>query len=112
MDLDALAAARAPEWDRLEQLARQRRLSGAEADELIARYQAASSDLAAAQSAAGESPVATRLAALIARARLRFAGTRSNPLEVLPRFFVLQVPAALHRVRWLSLAVAGATMLV
>lgn len=112
MDLDALAAARAAEWDRLERLGRARSLSGSEADELISRYQAAASDLAAVQAAAGRTAVGARLSVLIARARLRFAGTPANPLESLPRFFVLQIPAALYRVRWLSLAVAASTVLI
>ena len=112
MDLDALAAARAAEWDRLEELARSRTLSGAEADELIARYQAAASDLSAVQSVAGGTAVGARLAMLVARARLRFSGTPPNPLEALPRFFALQIPAALFRVRWLSLATTAATLLI
>src|SRR5690606_30152822 len=74
MDLDALAAARAAEWDRLERLGRAGALTGAEADELITRYQAAASDLSAVQAAAGPSAVGARLSVLIARARLRFAG--------------------------------------
>ena len=34
MDLDAFVAVHSPEWERLDTLARRRRLSGAEADEL------------------------------------------------------------------------------
>ena len=112
MDLDALAAARAAEWDRLDALARRRTLSGAEADELIARYQAAATDLSAVQAVAGRTAVGARLAMLIARARLRFTGTPANPLESLPRFLLLQIPAALYRVRWLSIATAAATMFI
>ena len=40
MDLDAYAAAHGAEWDRLAQLAGQRRLDGADADELIAAVRA------------------------------------------------------------------------
>ena len=112
MDLDALAAARAAAWDRLEQLGRARTLTGQEADELITRYQAAASDLAAVHAAAGRSAVEARLSVLVARARLRFAGTPANPFESLPRLLLLHIPAALYRVRWLTLAVAGATALI
>ena len=39
MDLDAYSAAHRAEWDRLAALARQRSLSGEQADELIDLYQ-------------------------------------------------------------------------
>ncbi len=112
MDLDALAAARREEWDRLDALGRARSLGGAEADELIARYQAAGADLAAIRSAAGSTAFGDRLTVLIARARLRFAGTPVNPLEQLSAFFLQQLPAALYRIRWLTLAVGAAFIAV
>ncbi|MBO9578435.1 MAG: stage II sporulation protein M [Microbacteriaceae bacterium] len=112
MDLDALAAARQAEWDRLDRLGRGGIRTGAEADELITRYQAASSDLATIRSTAGSTALGDRLTVLVARARLRFAGTPLNPLERIPEFFVLHLPAALYRLRWLTIAVAGAFLLV
>ena len=45
MDLDALAAARRDEWDRLATLGSKSRLSGPEADELIAAYQSGAGTL-------------------------------------------------------------------
>ena len=45
MDLDALATSRHDYWQRLDALARRRRLAGPETDELIERYQAGASDL-------------------------------------------------------------------
>ena len=45
MDLDAYTLARTPTWQRLDELARRRRLTGAEADELVALYQATATDL-------------------------------------------------------------------
>ena len=108
MDLDALASARRDEWDRLEQLGRMPGLGGAEADELITRYQSAATDLSAIRSAAGRTAVGDRLGVLISRARLRFAGTAANPLQSVPAFFALRLPAALYRIRWLTLAVAAA----
>lgn len=108
MDLDALVRARQAEWDRLEVLSRKRRLTGAEIDELIERYQSAATDLSAVASAAGRTPVSEHLSMVLSRARLRFASARSNPLEAVARFFVAQLPAALYRIRWLCLAVAVA----
>ena len=112
MDLDALAAARRDEWDRLDRLGRARSLSGADADELISRYQSAGADLAAIRSTAGSSAFGDRLTVLVARARLRFAGTPVNPLEQLSAFFLRQLPAALYRIRWLTLAVGAAFLLL
>ena len=45
MDLDAYSTAHGEEWNRLTALARKRRLTGAEADELIDRYQSGATDL-------------------------------------------------------------------
>jgi uncharacterized membrane protein SpoIIM required for sporulation len=112
MDLDALASARHDDWQRLDALARARRLDGAEADELIARYQAAASDLSLVQATAGSTALGDRLSVTLARARVRFTGAPENPLRQLARFVVLSLPAALYRVRWLTLAVAVATFVV
>ena len=71
MDLDALTAARAPAWDRLDQLSRRSRLPGAEADELAALYQSVSADLAELKTAIGRSPQADRVSLVLAGARSR-----------------------------------------
>ncbi|MFV0374949.1 stage II sporulation protein M [Microbacterium sp.] len=108
MDLDALSAARSAEWERLDTLGRVRRLSGAEADELVERYRAASADLADIKTSAGRSIEGDRLSTLLARARLRLTGTSDSVLRQIPRFFVLQLPAALYRLRWTTLVIAVA----
>ncbi len=106
MDLDALTAARRAEWERLDELSRARHLSGAEVDELVVRYRAASADLAEAKTSAGRSIQSDHISTMLARARLRLTGTPENVLRQIPRFFVLQLPAALYRVRWSTLAIA------
>lgn len=106
MDLDALTAARRAEWSRLDELGRLRRPNGREVDELVERYRAASADLADIKTSAGRSQVGDHLSTLLARARLRLTGAPENVLRQLPRFFALQLPAALYRVRWTTLAVA------
>jgi len=106
MDLDALTAARRAEWERLDELGRMRRLSGDDVDELVTRYRSASADLAEIKTSAGRSPEGDHLSTLLARARLRLTGTPDNVLRQLPRFFLLQLPAALYRLRWTTLAVA------
>ncbi|WP_210506464.1 stage II sporulation protein M [Naasia sp. SYSU D00057] len=112
MDLDAYTAAHREEWDRLEELGRKPRLSGAEADELIERYQTAASHLSAIKTTAGSTVVGDRLSVILSRARLRFTGAGANLLRQLPLFFGAQLPAALYRIRWITLAVALATVVI
>jgi len=112
MDLDALVAARRAEWDRLDELGRARRLTSPEVDELVARYRAASADLADIKTSAGRSAEGDRLSMILSRARLRLTGAGDNVLRQLPRFFLQQLPAALYRVRWTTLAVTVAFVAV
>lgn len=112
MDLDALTAARRDEWARLDELSRARRLTGAEVDELVTRYRAASADLADAKTSAGRSIQSDHVSTMLARARLRLTGAPENVLRQIPRFFALQLPAALYRVRWVTLAIAVGFILV
>lgn len=106
MDLDALTAARRAEWERLDELGRARRLSGDEVDELVTRYRAASADLADLKTSSGRTPQGDHVSTLLARTRLRLTGVREGTGAAIPRFFLLQLPAALYRVRWTTLAVA------
>lgn len=112
MDLDAYSAAHRDEWERLAVLGRQRRLSGADADELIERYQSGTAHLSAITTVAGQSSHGDRLSLYLSRARLRFTGASANVVSRLPAFFLLQLPAALYRIRWLTLALALATAVI
>ena len=112
MDIDAYTAAHRDEWDRLAALGKKGRFTGDEADELIDRYQAGAAQLSAIRSSAGQSLQGDRLSLYLSRARLRFTGTSSNVLSRMPAFFLRSVPAALYRVRWLTLAVTAATVVV
>ncbi len=112
MDLDAYSAAHRDEWDELARLGARRRPGGAEADDLIERYQSGASQLSAMQAAAGSSVQGDRLSLWLSRARVQFTGAGTNVLSRLPAFFGNQLPAALYRVRWMSLAVTAATVLV
>ncbi|WP_282826994.1 stage II sporulation protein M [Gulosibacter sediminis] len=110
MDIDAYAAAQRAEWERLSELSRSRRLSGAESDALIERYQAGATDLSAIRTATGDSAESVRLSLDLARARRRFTRVRRNVLVVLREFFVEQLPASLYSVRWWTLAAAVLTV--
>ncbi|QEE60873.1 stage II sporulation protein M [Salinibacterium sp. dk2585] len=112
MDIDAYAAAHRDEWDELTRLGAKRRFSGPEADALIEGYQSGATHLSAMRTAAGSSVQADRLSVALSRARLRFTGASNNVLRQLPVFFGAQLPAALYRIRWLSLAVTSATVLI
>ena len=100
MDLDALVARRQGAWVRLAELSRRRRLSGAETDELLDGYQRVATDLSVVRSTTPDPSLVTHLSALLARARLRSAGTRTVSWATLGRFFVEDFPAALYRLRW------------
>lgn len=103
MDIDAFSAVNGSKWSRLTYLAHKRRLSGAESDELLRLYQTVSAHLSLIRSVAPETALSSSLSAALAQARTRFTGARSNFMEDLARFFVIALPAAFYRIRWLTL---------
>lgn len=105
MDLDAYTRARTPTWQRLDELVRRRRVTGAEADELVALYQSTATDLSAVRSAAPDPETVSRLSQLLARARGRLSGTHAPSWSEVSSFVVLRLPAALYRIRWWTVAV-------
>jgi uncharacterized membrane protein SpoIIM required for sporulation len=107
VDADALTDARRAEWHRLDDLSRSR-LDGAGVDELIVRYRAASADLAELKTSVGDSPQGAYLSTILVRARMRLTGAGDSILTQAGRFFALQLPAALYRLRWTTLAIAVA----
>ncbi len=109
--MDAFTSVHAPEWSRLAVLARRRRLTGAEADELLDLYQRVSAQLSLIRSVEGESTLSASLSATLANARTRFTGARSNFFVDVARFFAISLPAAFYRIRWLTVVV-GAVFVV
>ncbi|CAM5236445.1 Stage II sporulation protein M OS=Streptomyces alboniger OX=132473 GN=CP975_13760 PE=4 SV=1 [Streptomyces alboniger] len=101
MDLDVFVTAHRAEWDRLDALLRrQRRLTGAEADELVALYQRTATHLSLIQSSAPGPPQLTgRLSQLVARARSAVTGTRRASWRDVTRFLTHSFPAAVYRSR-------------
>ncbi len=112
MDLDAYSEVHRDEWDRLDALGRRRRFTGREADELIERYQSGSTQLSAIKTVAGSTAQGDRLSVSLSRARLRFTGAGANVLRQLPLYFAVHLPAALYRIRWITLGVAVATLVI
>src|SRR3954454_13939661 len=100
MDLDAYVAAHSSEWHRLEELTGRRRLSGAEADELVERYQQVATHLSVIRTSAPDPMLVAHLSSLLSRARNRAAGTRTGTWRGVRVFFLERFPAALYRLRW------------
>lgn len=105
MDIDAYAAAHRDQWDRLDELVRRRRLSGAEADELVTLYRAVAGQLTRIRAGAPDPQLVAEMSTRVASARGRVTGTREARLSDLRRFWVVAVPAALYRVRWWTVGV-------
>ncbi|WP_455351503.1 stage II sporulation protein M [Streptomyces sp. SYSU K217416] len=100
MDLDVFVTAHRAEWDRLDHLLRRgRRLTGAEADELVALYQRTATHLSLIQSSAPDPMLTGRLTQLVARARSTVTGTRRSTWRDAAHFFTHGFPAAVYRSR-------------
>lgn len=100
MDLDVFVSAHRAEWDRLDELLRRRRrLTGAEADELVTLYQRAATHLSQVQSSAPDPSVTAQLTTLVARARSAVTGARTASWRDAARFFAAGFPAAVYRAR-------------
>ena len=114
MDIDAFVVAHGAEWDRLAVLVRRRRrLTGAEADELVGLYQRASTHLSQLRSSVAASPAQeARLAVLVGRARSAVTGSHVPSWRVLARFAAEDFPAAAYRARWWWLGATLASLVV
>jgi uncharacterized membrane protein SpoIIM required for sporulation len=112
VDLDAYVAAHASEWERLEQLTRKRRVTGAEADELVERYQQVATHLSVVRTSAPDASLIAHLSSLLSRARNRAAGSRTGTWRGVRLFFVDRFPAALYRLRWWWLGTLAANVVV
>ena len=97
VDVEAFVSVHQPQWDRLAYLTRrQRRLTGAEAEELVVLYQRVGTHLAALR-AAGADPVSIgRLSGLIADARGAVTGAQAPVWRDISRYFLVSFPAALY----------------
>ncbi|WP_029288035.1 stage II sporulation protein M [Cellulomonas sp. HZM] len=105
MDLDAYQLVHGPSWQRLDELSRRRRRTGAEADELVRLYQSAATDLSVIRSAAPDPETLMRLSQSVARARAAIAGTHEPAWRDVTGFVVVTLPAALYRIRWWTVGV-------
>jgi len=114
VDMDAFSLAHGAEWNQLTTLVRRRRrLTGAEADELVRLYQRASTHLSQLQASPGADPARVmRLAALVARARSAVTGAHVPSWRIVARFAASDFPATVYRARWWWLATSVASIVV
>ncbi|QFU93544.1 stage II sporulation protein M [Amycolatopsis sp. YIM 10] len=98
MDVDVFVATHRPAWDRLEHLTkRSRRLTGAEADELVLLYQRAATHLSTLRAKAPDPVLVEHLSAVVIRARSAVTGTHSPAWREFGLFFSRRFPAAVYR---------------
>lgn len=97
MDLDAYAAEHGAQWRRLAQLSGQRRLSAAEADELIALYQRVATHLSVVRSRSPEPAMVARLSRLVLAAQSRLTGPPGVSWSAVGRFFSTSLPGAVYQ---------------
>lgn len=112
MDIDAFVAVHQSEWDRLAVLSDQRRLSAAEADELLRLYERTSTHLSMVQAVEPGGSLAAGLSARLGRARTQLTGSGGNVFEGIAYFFAQSLPAAFYRIRWLTLILGAAFIAV
>src|SRR5689334_22482551 len=107
VDLDAYVAERRGEWNRLEVLARRRRLSPDEADELVLLYQRAATHLSVVRSRSPDPVLVAGLSRLVLAARAAITGTRRFSWKPVGRFFTTTLPGELYRSRgwWITVMV-------
>jgi len=112
IDLDAYVAAHAHAWVRLDQLVRQRRRTGAEADELVDRYQQVATHLSVIRTSAPDGELVAHLSSLLGRARIAMLAARVPSWRGFARFFTARFPAALYELRWWWLGCLAGNVLV
>jgi uncharacterized membrane protein SpoIIM required for sporulation len=103
VDIDAFVARHSGEWRRLEELVSRRRLSGAEADELVMLYQRTATHLSLVRTRSPDPALVARLSSLVARGRSAVAGGSAPSWAELRRFAAVTFPVAVYRSwRWWS----------
>jgi uncharacterized membrane protein SpoIIM required for sporulation len=100
VDIDAFVVRNAPKWNRLSRLARQRRLTVSEADELLALHQATARDLSLVRTQLPDAEMVGRLSGTLAASRAALTAPRVARWAVVGEFFAVKLPAALYRARW------------
>nr|WP_203597655.1 stage II sporulation protein M [Actinomadura bangladeshensis] len=86
---------------RLEHLInRRRRLTGAEADELVELYQRTATHLSVVRSSTPDPQLVSRLSSLVARGRAAVAGAHAPLWRDVTRFATVSFPVVAYRLKW------------
>lgn len=112
MDAHAFALAHRPEWERLRELSRRKTLTGPESDEFIRLYQRSATHLAMLRTESPDPNVVLRLSQVLSRARATMTGTRTVNRNSVAQFFRATLPLALYRVRWWTVWVMIAFLVI
>ena len=112
VDLDAYVLTHGHDWARLDELTGRGRLTGAESDELVERYQQVATHLSVIRTSAPDGALIAHLSSVLARARIRLVGTRVTSWRDVLTFFTERFPAALYRLRWWWLGCLAANVVV
>ncbi|HST67707.1 MAG TPA: stage II sporulation protein M [Mycobacteriales bacterium] len=97
MDIDAFVARHSGEWRRLEELVSRRRLTGAEADELVMLYQRRATHLSVVRTRSPDPALVGRLSSLVARGRSAVAGGSAPAWSEVRRFAAVTFPVTVYR---------------
>lgn len=97
MDIDAFVARHSGEWRRLEELVSRRRLTGAEADELVMLYQRTATHLSVVRTRSPDPALVGRLSSLVARGRSAVAGGSAPAWSEVRRFAAVTFPVSVYR---------------
>jgi uncharacterized membrane protein SpoIIM required for sporulation len=108
VDIDSFIARHSEEWRRLEELVSRRRLTGAEADELVMLYQRTATHLSVVRTRSPDPALVGRLSSLVARGRSAVAGGSAPDWAMVRRFAAVTFPLAVYRSwRWWCGAATG-----
>lgn len=107
MDVDAYVLKHRETWNRLDELSKQSRLTGAEADELVDLYQRTATHLAVIKGSAFDPQLEAQLSAIVVNARSVVTGAQVPMLQTIARFFTVDFPVTVYRLRWVILVVAA-----
>jgi uncharacterized membrane protein SpoIIM required for sporulation len=97
VDIDSFVARHSAEWARLEQLVSRRRLTGAEADELVSLYQRTATHLSLVRTRSPDPALIGRLSSLVARGRSAVTGSSTPAWSEVRRFFTVTFPVVVYR---------------
>jgi uncharacterized membrane protein SpoIIM required for sporulation len=112
VDVDVFAAQHQGQWARLKALAKQRRLTGREADELVHLYRQGATHLSRLRTTAPDPSLVSQLSITLVQARGRIGSPHDLSGRDVADFFSRTLPAALYRVRWWSVGATAACLLL